>query len=171
MGTLKRVGDGLYQLLRVCLLMVLSVMTVVGFMQVIFRYVLKIPLPWAEELIRYLFIWMTLLGGGMAVRSKAHIATELLVSKMPPGPKLMTATIVSLGSLGFLGYMAVSGWQMTVMNMGQRTDALGIPMALPYLALPSGALVMIFFIIETMATSLQEWTQNSRRVGVQAGGE
>ena len=165
MGALKKVGDGVYQFLRVCLLVILSVMTVVGFLQVIFRYLLKIPLPWAEELIRYLFVWMTLVGGAIAVRSRAHIAMELLVSRLPAGLRLATTTVVSLVSLGFLGYLAVSGWQMTMMNLGQRTDALGIPMAYPYLAIPAGAVVSMLFLFEAITTDFREWSSKQGEFG------
>ncbi|MFI4982861.1 MAG: TRAP transporter small permease, partial [Nevskiales bacterium] len=31
-------------------------------LQVLFRYVIELPLPWTEELSRYLFVWAALIG-------------------------------------------------------------------------------------------------------------
>ena len=41
------------------------------FMQVIFRYVLKAPLSWSEELARYTFMWITFLGASVALRQNS----------------------------------------------------------------------------------------------------
>ncbi len=126
----------------------------VGFLQVIFRYVLKIPIPWAEELVRYLFVWLTLLGGAAAVRTKAHIAMELVVNRLHARLKLAVIFVSSLVSVSFLGYLAVSAWQLTLLNLGQRSDAMGISMAYPYMAIPVGAVLMIFFILELTVDAL-----------------
>ena len=59
---------------KVVLLVLFSVMIIVGFMQVFWRYVLRVALPWSEELMRYCYVWSTFVGlpivmtmGGMAV--------------------------------------------------------------------------------------------------------
>ena len=38
-----------------------AVIVVVGFAQVVFRYVLESPLSWSEELVRYVFVWSVFL--------------------------------------------------------------------------------------------------------------
>ena len=40
------------------------VLVIAIFIQVVCRYILLISTPWAEELARYLFVWMAYLGGG-----------------------------------------------------------------------------------------------------------
>lgn len=51
--------------------------------QVVCRYIFKIPTPWAEELARYVFIWLCWIGGAYAINSGAHIEINLMDSLAP----------------------------------------------------------------------------------------
>ena len=63
---------------------VLSGMAVVVFLQVIFRYVLNLPLFWTEELARYCLVWSSLLGSAVAVKRGQHIAVDIFMERLPP---------------------------------------------------------------------------------------
>jgi TRAP-type C4-dicarboxylate transport system permease small subunit len=59
------------------------------FIQVIFRYVLESPLPWSEELCRYLFIITAFMGGAVATGERSHIEinfVELFIVKSTQDP-------------------------------------------------------------------------------------
>ena len=60
-------------------------MAVVVFLQVIFRYVLNLPLFWTEELARYCLVWASLLGSAVAVKRGQHIAVTIFMERLPPG--------------------------------------------------------------------------------------
>ena len=45
-----------------CCAVMLAVMSVVVFMQVVFRFLIKSSLPWSEELSRYLLVYITYFG-------------------------------------------------------------------------------------------------------------
>lgn len=51
--------------------------------QVLFRYVLRIPVPWTEELARILFTQSMFLGIAVAIREKNHIVVDFLFKKLP----------------------------------------------------------------------------------------
>ena len=46
----------------------IAVMSVVVFVQVVFRFIVKSSLPWSEELSRYLQVYITFFGTAMASR-------------------------------------------------------------------------------------------------------
>ncbi|MGN1414504.1 MAG: TRAP transporter small permease [Anaerovoracaceae bacterium] len=48
--------------------------------QVICRYLLELPLAWAEELIRYSYIAVSFLGAVVALRERSHISIDILPS-------------------------------------------------------------------------------------------
>ena len=84
-------------------LSVLSVLVIVvlGLCQVLFRFVLKISVPWTEELMRALYIYLVYFGVILVERENGQIRTTLLIETFPP--KLHTAweTVVSLFSILF----------------------------------------------------------------------
>jgi TRAP-type C4-dicarboxylate transport system permease small subunit len=51
--------------------------------QVLFRYVLRIPVPWTEELARILFTQSMFIGIAIAIREKNHIVVDFLFKKLP----------------------------------------------------------------------------------------
>ena len=71
------------------LLFLLFVSVVVIFSQVVMRYVFQNSLSWSEELGRYLFIWLTWLSTGYAVRQKRHLRIEVLSDFLGEKKKLV----------------------------------------------------------------------------------
>ena len=58
------------------------IMLALMFIQVIFRYILEIPLAFSEELCRFLFVACTFLGAAIATAERGHIEinfTELAI--------------------------------------------------------------------------------------------
>lgn len=53
------------------------VLVIAIFIQVVCRYILLISTPWAEELARYLFVWMAYLGGGYALHTGGQIEIDI----------------------------------------------------------------------------------------------
>ncbi|OGB91621.1 MAG: hypothetical protein A2Z31_06790 [candidate division NC10 bacterium RBG_16_65_8] len=58
-------------------------MTVVVFLQVFFRYIVNAPLSWPEETARIMIVWLSFVGGYMAMREDKHLGFGLLVEKLP----------------------------------------------------------------------------------------
>ena len=51
--------------------------------QVAGRYILRMPIYFAEELARYLFIWICMLGASIVNRNDEHTAILFIVTKLP----------------------------------------------------------------------------------------
>ena len=58
----------------------LTMMAVLIFAQVVFRYILKSPLSWSEELATYLFSIETFLGAAMVLRSNKHVRVTAVLN-------------------------------------------------------------------------------------------
>jgi TRAP-type C4-dicarboxylate transport system permease small subunit len=125
----------------------LAAMTILVFMQVIFRYWLHLPLDWGEEVSRYLFIWAAMLGAAIAMRRQAHFGIDSLVAVLPPIMRMGIALIVNLCICALTSLVAVQGTRLAIINLLQISPTLAIPMALPYAAIPVSALLMLICAI------------------------
>ena len=57
------------------------VMVVLTCWQVLTRYVLNNPSSWSEELVSYMFAWMSLLGASLVTAERGHMNIPILVEK------------------------------------------------------------------------------------------
>lgn len=107
-------------------------------LQIVCRFVLKLSVPWTEELIRYSFIAACFVGMGTVQMMNEHIQVDLLgprINKLEdPKKRRRITTIleiirntVMLIVVGYTGWLCLSQMMM-VFQMGQRTPALKIPM-------------------------------------------
>ncbi len=135
---------------RLCqwLLLLLGVaMTVLILLQVFFRFVVYVPLPWSEECARYLMVWMGMLGSVLAFEKGRHIGVTVLMDALPSVLRRWGARVVQLVIIGFLGTMCYQGVLLSSLNADQRSPALEVSMLVPYLALPVGFAMMILVLL------------------------
>ena len=112
------------------------------FSQVVLRYGFGRPLTWAEEVSRYLFVWVVFVGAGVAARYRGHIALDFLVDRFPPRPRHVLAMVMSVLSLAMLLLVFVwYGWTLTLVSMRQESPATGVPVGYATLAIPVGGLL------------------------------
>ena len=52
-------------------------------LQVFFRYVLRSPIRWTEEMAILFFIWFTFTGATLCARDDKHLRLKYFVEKMP----------------------------------------------------------------------------------------
>ena len=67
----EKLMDVIYSLIRICIAAALVVMVAVTFVEVIRRYVFGLSFIWSEELVRFLLVATSFLGGAAAYRAKA----------------------------------------------------------------------------------------------------
>lgn len=118
-------------------------MTVLVLVQVVLRYVLNVPLVWVEEVTVFLMIWMAFMGAAIGVRRGAHIAMTILVDRLPTR---VARALFYASTLAIIAFSVIVAWQGTLLALsvgGQRSAALGVPMGIPYIIVPLGALLII----------------------------
>ncbi len=124
-----------------------AVMTLVILIQVFFRYVVFLPVPWTAELALYLMVWMGMLGAVAALRQGRHIGVRVLVERLPSGAYGLVVPFVQAAEIGFLAVLAWQGWEFMTFNLSQNSPAMEIPMLIPYAAIPVGCLMMALNVV------------------------
>jgi TRAP-type C4-dicarboxylate transport system permease small subunit len=130
------------------MLTVLSILIfVVVFLQVLFRYLLRQPLFWSEELPRYLLIWMCFLAAAVAQKHDAHINITLCLAPLSTRARQVLKILTDAIILVFLWIITYSGGLVTSITAHHRSTALQLPMGLVYAALPVGAILMSLYLV------------------------
>jgi len=129
------------------LIAMLSTMTLVIGANITSRYLFGQSVPWADEMARYVMIWLTFTGAGLILRGGGHVAITRLQDALPePGQQILRAAIV-LGLLVFFGFMVHVGLQYAQRMQFQLTPALRIPFVYVYAAMPIGFGLLIVHLL------------------------
>jgi TRAP-type C4-dicarboxylate transport system permease small subunit len=126
---------------EIALAVIGSGMVIVIAVQVFSRYALNHSLFWSEEVGRICLVWITFLGGSVAYKNHGHIGVDFFVKRLPIHMQRLCAVMVLLLSLAFFGVLMIFGFKFALFVSSQRTTALGLPLAFPYVVIPlAGAL-------------------------------
>jgi len=121
--------------------------TGVVFLQVISRYVFRHPFDWPEELARFLFVWVALLGAALALKRGAHFSIEALVNRFSKRWKLFMALFIH-SLLGiFILIVTIKGFELALRIREQLSSGMEISMTFPYLAVPVSFAIMFKYIL------------------------
>jgi TRAP-type transport system small permease protein len=111
------------------------------------RYVFAHPNAWTEELSRYAFIWLSLLGASLASKRGAHFLFDSAVNRLPTSMRRIVDLAVSLLVGGSLVGAIMLGTELAAAVRFQRSPALEIPMVWVYAALPVAASLMLLHLV------------------------
>lgn len=118
--------------------------------QVVSRYVLGTPSTITDEMARFLFMWVGLLGAAYATGQKRHLAIDLLTIRLQGKRKLLSELVILLAVGGFASLVMVYGGLNLVgktLSTGQISPSLGLPMGYIYLCLPVSGITILFYCV------------------------
>jgi TRAP-type C4-dicarboxylate transport system permease small subunit len=109
-------------------------------LQVVFRFVLRMPASWTEETAKYAFIWMTFVGSSLGAKNIAHIRVDMLENALKGVSKTAINLFCQFVFLFFAIVLTVVGINILISltERPQLSPALKIPMQWVYAALPVG---------------------------------
>lgn len=118
--------------------------------QVLSRYIIGRPSTVTDELARYLFMWVALVGAAYTTGQKRHLAIDLLTMKLKGKRKVINELIIQIAIAVFAFVVLVYGGSnlaIKTLATGQLTPALGWEMGYIYFCLPISGALMIFYSV------------------------
>ncbi len=115
----------------------LSVMILLAFLQIILRNVFSTGISWGDPLVRYLVLWVGLIGASLASKEGKHITIEVFSRWFSGHGSRYLKAISCLVSAFICGLLTFAGWTF-VQNEAQMggTTFLEIPLWIPQVIFP-----------------------------------
>jgi len=134
-----------------------TVMVAAVSLQVFMRFVLGSSLGWSEELGRYCFIALIFIGISYAVKKQRHIKVDVLLLIFRDKGKVVLGIIANVVFLLFALFATFYGGKIAIqlLNWGQTSPALGIPMGFVYFTAPVGMVLTGFRLIQQLIEQLR----------------
>lgn len=142
--------------------LILAVMTAAVFLQVVLRYLGLVGIDGLEEVPRYLFVWLVMIGAAAAMYRREHTILEYFVLRLgPAGRAIVTAFTTLVGILLFL-YLLKMSFVLVPNAQFQTSAGLELPLGYVYAAVPVGAVLILLPMIRTLIEALRSlWRKRS----------
>lgn len=116
--------------------------------QVVTRFVLKNPSTVTEEVLRYLLVWTTMVGGAYAYGRRKHLSINMLAKKLPArGQKVLDIFVQAVVIAFCVVVMIVGDLRLVETTFNQISSALHLPMPYVYASILVGGVLIIFYAI------------------------
>ncbi len=141
-------------------IIILNLTVAVVFLQVVARYVLKIPISWTEEVARFAFIWMVFVGIAITERQKAHFRITFLVDRVPGRLRYGLWLLGELLVFGALGWLLLESIRFVGMGARQISAAMELRLHYVYSALAVAVVLAIVNRARQFAITLRTRPEN-----------
>jgi TRAP-type C4-dicarboxylate transport system permease small subunit len=147
--------DLLYRSLQILLTVLMGVLIVPVVLQIVSRFSPAIPhFIWTEEVARFCFIWVIMLGAMIAVRDGSHFELDLWGK---PGStralayrRLLVHGAMLVMALTFAGF----GYRFALFGFAQNSELTGLNMLAIHIAWPVAGVVFTLFLAEKIRADL-----------------
>ncbi len=131
---------------------IFGMLAAVTFLQVVLRYVFHAPLIWADEWLRFTFVWGVFLAVTLGIESTSHIALDHLLDKAPNWMKHGFQLIVASGMILFSAVVIYEGLLLTGQVAATKSPAMRISLAFLYAAVPVSAMFWLLYAVRNLIT-------------------
>ena len=152
---MRRFLEFYHQLLTWLMVGTVAVLIIPVTLQIISRYTDLIPSwIWTEELSRFLFIWMVMLGAMIGVREHTHFEVDVWPD-LKPRPAALLRIVSHLFVLVFALVFVWWGIQFVRFGWSQNSELAELPMAFIFMAWPVAGITWVLFLGESFVTNIR----------------
>lgn len=129
---MRQILNKIEQLINLIMALSIAGMSILIFTNVILRYAFHTGITWAEEMSRFMFIWMVFLGSILALKDGTHIGMDILVRRVP---EKLRKILLLIGNFIILviSFIILSGsLKMTADSIESKAPATGLSLSLMY---------------------------------------
>lgn len=147
---------GYYRVLKTLLTVLMGLIIIPVSLQILSRYTGIIPrYIWTEEVARFCFVWIIMIGAMIAVRDSSHFDVDLFPHPKTKRSKGIRDLIVH-GAIGIMaGFFCYYGFKFAQFGAIQNSEMSGINMAAIYISFPLAGVTWALFLIEKIIQDFQ----------------
>ena len=159
---MKRLIDLYHRLLTWLMVGTIAVLIVPVTLQIISRYTALIPSwIWTEELSRFMFIWMVMLGAMIGVREGSHFEVDVW-PELSPRRSALLRIVSNLFVLAFALVFVWWGIEFVRFGWNQSSELAELPMPFIFLAWPVAGATWVLFLGESFVQNFRVLSGRTR---------
>ena len=162
---MKKFLDVWQRLLTWVMALAVAVLIIPVSLQIFSRFTDIIPrYIWTEELSRFCFIWMVMIGAMVGLRERLHFDVDVW-NNLSPRADAALRLVSSVFVLMFSGVMIWWGIEFTKFGWNQTSELADLPMWLIFIAWPLTGITWVMFLVEAFLRDIAHYRNNTRLPG------
>jgi len=143
------------RLLSMLLVISVGILIIPVSLQIFSRYTALIPsYIWTEEMARFLFVWMIMIGAMVGIRESTHFEVDVWPQLSPRG-NAMLKVVTSVFVLGFALVFIWWGWQFTRFAFNRISELAELPLWMIHIAWPLTGVTWVLFQGEQLVEAIR----------------
>jgi TRAP-type C4-dicarboxylate transport system permease small subunit len=135
--------------------LILAVMAAAVFLQVVLRFLGSTGIDGLEEVPRFLFVWLVMLGAAAAMQRGEHTMLDYFVYLL--GPRTRAFVLMLTNAAGIALFLTMINLSLVLVPNAQLQSSagLGLPLGYVYAAVPVGAALIILPMVRSFLAALR----------------
>lgn len=155
---LRRVYDGLGHVGG----LILAVMTAAVFIQVVMRFLGWAGIDGIDEVPRFLFIWLVMIGAAAAMQRGEHTVLDYFINLLAPRVRAAVIALTTTAGIGLFLYLIKLSFVLVPNAQLQTSAGLGLPLGYVFIAVPIGSALIVLPMLRRLGQALRElWRKPS----------
>jgi len=149
--------DWIHNTLKILLGILIAALLIPVTMQILSRYTGIIPrYIWTEEIARFSFVWIIMIGAICAVRDGSHFDLDVLPATRSRRIEVARKLFVQIIIVIIGGFFVVYGIKFVQFGWHQTSEIFELPMPWIFISWPTAGVLFIVFALEKIFLILDE---------------
>jgi TRAP-type transport system small permease protein len=142
--------------------LILAVMAGAVFLQVVMRFLGWAGIDGLEEVPRYLFVWLVMIGAASAMQRGQHTVLDYFVNHLGTRGRAVVLVLTNAVGVALFLYLIKLSLVLVPNAQLQTSAGLGLPLGWVYAAVPIGSILIILPMLRQILASLRSlWPKRS----------
>jgi len=142
--------------------LILAIMSGAVCLQVLMRFMGLTGIDGLEEVPRYLFVWLVMIGAASAMQRGQHTVLDYFVNLLGPRGRALVLVLTNAVGIFLFAYLIKLSLVLVPNAQLQTSAGLGLPLGWVYAAIPIGSALIILPMLRTILIALRSlWPKRS----------
>ena len=135
--------------------LILAIMSAAVFGQVVLRYLGLTGIDGLEEIPRYLFIWLVMIGAAAAMQRGEHTVLDYFINLLSPRGRAAVLVLTNAVAIALFLYLIKLSVVLVPNAQLQTSAGLGLPLGYVFAAIPIGSFLIILPMVRNILAALR----------------
>ena len=142
--------------------LILAVMAGAVFLQVVLRFAGQTGIDGLEEVPRYLFVWLVMLGAAAAMYRGEHTVLDYFIDKLSARGRALVVALTNAVGIGLFLYLIKLSFVLVPNAQLQTSPGLELPLGYVFAAIPIGSALIVLPMLRNLYAAVRSlWPRRS----------